>query len=284
MKRLVVSLIVTVILITFTLCSCSPVYQYSISPESQPMSKWEADGFELYITDLYKGLLICYFTEKTIAYDVYFSAGNSIQLMDRRPQDVVFEDNVLYSDAYEKPGYTVAIGSYHPSSKTKCTMTIEGSPVKTSCFSKEQELVFRRTATDLTAYQIPTIEIDANFTNCPIYSIGSKWISHDGNITIDIEGQLRPYKSYAIGKIAINGQTDENIYIAFNEIDSVAYLGNLTTPKSFPLRYDTQLASDQWKCEFFEDYFVATVICSNYYEPGDILTFTLVRTPTNSTE
>ena len=270
MKK-VISFIFVVVLIALTLYSCGPAYKNSISPKKQPMTKWVAEEFELYVTDTNKGLMICNFNEKTIAYDVAFLHGSDMLLMDRRPQDVVFEDNVIYSDSYEKPGYSVAIGSYTPSSETSFRVKLEGAHIKTSYFSKE--LVFKRVATDLKTEDIPVIETDIDFNNSPIYSIGSKWISNDDNISIYIEGELKPYDSYAIGKVAIKGQEDKDIYIAFNEIDSTAYLGFLKNPNAIGLVYDVELASDKWNCEFFKDYFVATIISSNYYENGTVLVF-----------
>ena len=270
MKK-VISFVLVLICITSMLCACGPVYQNSISPQNQPMTKWVADGFELYITDTDKGLMICDFAEKTIAYDVAFMPGNEMLLMDRRPQDVIWEDNVLYGDhGYENPGYSIAGGAYVSTSKTVFRVELDGHYIKTSDFP--EKLVYRRVAENIKAEDIPVIEIDANFGYCPIYSIGSLWASEDKNVLIEIDGQLEPYGSYAIGKVTVNEQA-ENIYMAFNEINSTAYMGPLKDPNAIGTVYDTALATDEWKCEFFEDYFKATVVRSDYYEDGTVLVF-----------
>ena len=253
--------------VVFSLFSCL-IRDRVGDPTHQPMSKWTSDGYEFYVIDSQKGFLICNFEDKTVAYDVVFRYPGVMNLLDRRPQEVTFPDDIIMSDAYENPGYDVAIGTYHFSSDSAFGVTFRGAVVATDF--PNDKIIFRRVATNLSPDDIPTIEIDSNFTYCPIYSIGSSWHSSDGRISIDVEGTLYPYDSHAFGRVTIADHATPNLCIFFSEITSSAYLGVSEVMNG----YGDIVASDIWKCEFFEDRFVATVISSDYYESGTVLEFT----------
>ena len=74
------------------------------------------------------------------------------------------------------------------------------------------------------------------------------------------------------GEVTILGDTETKMYMKFHEYNSMAYLGQFEDDSAFS-RIDVRQTKEQWHCEYYEDYFIATVVCSERYSPGQIFRF-----------
>ena len=273
MKKSFITLVLIVMVAVIT-SSCS------INPGSQVMTKWEAEGFELYITEPYKGILVWKREDSSVAYNFEFAGGDDIFLFDRRQQFVNLEDyfdyEFLNQEEVEYQGYIAAIASYTMQSESEFFCTIKDYLISTQQFPMNT-LTFRRTATGLTERDIPQIELGESYEHCPVYSLGSKWISDDHMVTIEMEdrfyGSIAPYHRCPVGKITLMDGTASEYNIVFNELDSRAYVGEMKYSGGYGESYNISNASDIWECAFLEGEFTATVILSDYYEVGTVLTF-----------
>ena len=282
MKKML-SILIAVLIAMIPLTSCFPYtlsypYKASISPFSQSMTKWEADNFEMYITDREIGLLVWHDGETTYFYDIHFTFSSmDILVFDKHFENTdpqtYYTVNELGGQQY---GCIAAAGSYDPETPELCTISFDHSAEYGAQFPVES-LAFRRVATDLTADDFPEIKLDTAYENCPMYSLGSKWISEDRRITIVMEegyvtSSYGHYRS-PVGSVTVAGDPVEGVYIAFSEHGSQAYVGSIFPTPVINNCYDVSLASDIWECKYAEDSFTATVVCSKYYEPGDTIVF-----------
>ncbi len=291
MKKFVCMIFLAVsLLVTSTSCVLSDFLdtlwenQNRIEPANQIMTKWEAEDFELYITRQGAGLLIWNRDDKEIAYDIElwgnFSTGYYGFLFDRRQQYVDFdyyaEKKVLGDEAYEYQGYLVSFLYYEPVNDTTFLLEFQDASFVTNSLS-EKKLRFQRTATGLTSDDVPDIAPSKEYENCPIYFLGSKWISEDNGIVIEMEKEfefITPiFHRCPIGTITILDSEKTNMQIIFSETDAQAYVGTLSTQDPQTKPYDITQASHIWQCEFYEEYFLATVISSDRYDEGTTIKF-----------
>lgn len=155
------------------------------------------------------------------------------------------------------------------SSETKCDIPELMLP---------NEIIMTRTQSDLNEEEFPEIEKNDNYDFCPTYRYGTKWQSDDDQVVInniDCFGNLA-------GKSSVTFTTEPNsvYYIAFFEVNSKAYLVRWENDSLSDFsEQEFRKATEEWQCEYFENYFTAQVIRSNYYEVGHTISFTLVEIP-----
>ena len=258
-KKVIVSFAILLILIT-TLPSCDPSGRnFAWHPTQTPMSKWVGENIELYVLPVdenYKGsLMIIDFGETKLTFYVRWHQNglSELSLHDKR----VMDSSIDYFAVASFYGKTVSETQYLLYSYDTYNLPDDLFPEK---------IMLNRVATDLSYEDIPVIKTDENYKFCPVYHRGTEWISIDNKTAI-----IAPVSSrYGIGKVIFDGAENEPLDVIFLEYDSTIYCGNWNSYSAVIL----EDAQEMWKCDYFEDYFVATVLCSDYYNVGESITFT----------
>lgn len=272
MKRLIALLFVLALLLA-SLTSCRyRGFNDSRHPSNQPMTKWGAEGIELYVLGPdQRSFMIVDCNGKKMTYFVTYGYG----------QIVVDDVHPLYykleTGEVEKGLITITLWNISLKTETKFKLydgviDVPGGGYDIPELMFAEELDFVRIATNLTEEDIPKIKIDEQYgLFCPKYRPVTQWISDDQQMTMDRR------------ICQLTSDPDTQFYINFFESNSSAYLTKITDENK---RDDTSSlvsqSTEEWKCEYFEDYFLATVVRSEYYEPGHVLTFTLLPPSTES--
>jgi hypothetical protein len=261
-------------------------YSSDFLPHYQPMTKWETDDFELFVVNMYKGVLVCHFPDKTEIYDLVFSthAMGIVYMLNENTKTEQSDSAHTTVDIIPPPSpdkcilFSAIVYGENFFSWTETSFEARFAPVTIDMgLFPSEDVIFRRTEVNLTEDDIPRPEIEKDESN-PIFKIGSQW-KNDTGLTIDMPKEyirrLPEYTEYfyPIGKVNNLPYSNQEFSIIFSIFDSRAYI--VSTPEQYSV-YDITTAQEVWDCEFFEDYFIATVQESPYYEPGTILRFSLI--------
>lgn len=240
-----------------------------------PMTKWEADGYELYVKEQDKGVLVCHLKDGekiALDLDLYMYSACAV---DKRKSVVSVSDGQDESDGY----LTIAKFSYTVSMTRRSVRlryyTYRDFPdIRPEFIPEDGEIKFRLTATDLSETDIPTVEYDEAGDGCPVYSPGSVWQSDDGKITFCME-QTRYYLDCPVGKATIEGTDSGDYEVVFRPTSSTMYLGKLLSEDG--REYDTAHAQEKWQCEYSENSFTAEATKSDRYPVGTVITFSRIK-------
>lgn len=259
------------------LCSCNMLSR-KCHPTKFPMSKWEADGIQLYILEENinngKDLLFIDSGETTLVFDVIWHGNGLWQLeaLDRRVPTVKGDSTCNE----ELRPHSFGAFELKILDENSCTLEIS-SPSSIPEEVITNKIVLHRTTMDLSKDDIARIQNDAKYDFCPTYRYGSKWISEDKQISVEVLQQK--HAELGIGEVVFADSPDAKFYMKFLEYGSMAYIGEIGT-----LHFDVRQAKERWKCEYFKDYFMATIISSEYYQTGHILRFERCNTGDGSPE
>ena len=265
-KAFALLLLLSILLVTLSSCN---LFWMDKHPANQEMTKWEGDGLELYIGQLGQDRLLINRGSEKWVFDVTWH-GNGLAIMGladtRRP--TVPEDMRFAPEHIFVAGYIVSL---RPNGTALLTYQGDASYYK-GLFPEKAKL--RKTAENLTIEDFPLVDNKENdsYRFCPIYHFGTNWISDDGNVRISM------FDSNNI-RTTFSGEEDW-LYSEFIELDSMFYAGE--RKKDLPYNLPLSAMQEHWQCEYFEDYFIATVIQSERYETGETITFRKEISPTKS--
>ena len=262
------------ILLSVILCGCN-LTKNEWHPIKSVMSKWEGDGIELYILDddinNGKDLIFIDSGDGKLVFDVLWQGNGlwNLEMLDRRmPKNE--DGSTLDGDLHE-----------HTAGSFGLTILKEGSCLLkpyVTCHIPENmlsdKIVLQRTVTDLNPEDIPEIKLNDKYGFCPTYRYGSQWLSEDEQISISILPQKKA--ELGIGKILFDKEPNADLYIKFHEYNSMAYVGGFSE-NTHNFYVNIRDAQEQWQCEYFEDYFTATVVCSGRYPTGQVIRFNRIQ-------
>ena len=268
MKKPLVFIAALIILLT-SLTSCTYITKFdTCHPTNYPMSKWAGENIELYIVDNAimdnpYSIMIVDYGDKKISYNVWWHQNYLTCLSIRDTREGVYVEE-------EPPSY--GENNYHYVSgwdielidETHCKL-INGPEF--ADLELPEEVILTRVATDLTKEDFPQIDIDERYSFCPTYYYGTKWRSDDGQFQVEIKSHS------ATGALTVASDTEAKLWMRFLESNSSVYVLKENTGLGYLNESDI---TEHWRCEYFENYFVATVIRSEYYEPGQVITFNRV--------
>ena len=256
---------------------------------AHPMTKWEADGYELYLRNRegdFDGILVCHLENgKTVMYDVDIGRID-IGVVDTRTPIGAIPGNTMESNSnsYCYLGYF----EYNMSiSKRSFRLKYSGnddgvSPEWLWEGAPEKELKFKLTKKNLKKEDIPELEFDPALDYCPVFFPGSEWLSDDGKVSIATKTwsidspEFYAQEQSLAGKATFLGENPEEYSVVFGQLDTKLYIGNLLSDQEDAI-CDRTLAKEVWQCEYAEDHFVAEVIKSDRYPVGTILVFTKTK-------
>ena len=287
MKKIVV-LLMMLSTFFFQLTSCSHIRKYdSCHPVNHPMSKWEGDAeglhFELYIGDEeHRDFMVVDYGNKKIFYLVWWHRDYASQMSIRDKREFIGDVEHSYTNTHQAISYwnidLVKEDCFKMSGH-------EGQGTIGECKIPElmlpNEVTMTRVLEGLFENDFPQIEQDDSYKFCPIYRRGTQWVSDDNQFEICID--TKPHSNDDISEVVFTADQNAKFFVKFFEVESKAYLIKQENESAkFFTKYSFTSATEEWKCEYFEDYFLATVIRSEYYEPEHILTFTLLPSSTES--
>lgn len=264
MKKVIVSFsILPILIITFFSCDLSG-RNFAWHPTQTPMSKWVGENIELYTLPLdenRKGdLMIVDFGETKLAFYVRWHQNGlrELSLYDKQGIDLWENDSYDYFWVAGFDGKTISETQYLLYSYDTYNLPDDPFPEK---------IMLNRVATDLSYEDIPEIKTDENYKFCPIYQKGTEWISSDNKTVIVTTASSQ----HGIGNAIFDNAKNEPLDVIFSKYNSTIYCGNwdFQDPSSI-----LKEAKEIWKCEYFEDYFIATVEYSDHYKAGASITFT----------
>ena len=225
-------------LLLFSVTSCIKPTGDWRSPDSQPMTKWVAEGIELYMLDpISDSFMIVNYGGTKMFFEVTFDWPSFYN--DERWTMIIWDreysNTHTSADCLDSRGETCDLGRRIYSSlfegdvelisRTKCRVTMRhceisggGYDVPELMFPKE--LVFTRVAKNLTNEDIPTMERSEQYADCPIYRGLSHWISDDSKMILWI-GRRR-YKCQLVGEQEIE------LHANFFESNSSVFLTKIT--------------------------------------------------------
>lgn len=283
-----VALLSFLLVVLLLVSSCSHIRKYdSCHPVNHPMSKWEGDAdglhFELYIGDEeHRDFMVIDYGNEKISYLVWWHQNYLSQMTINDIRESSLDEN-------ESPVHQVLNlrrGSWDIELIDETHFKFihglaEISDAKSYIPEAmlPNEIVMTRIQSKIGDENFPSIEKDENYDFCPTYRYGTQWISDDNRIIID---NIESSGTYTAGtsKVIFADEPNAVYYIGFFELDHKAYLMKWEEDSLFYFSKSKFVKStEEWQCEYFENYFTARVIRSEHYEPGHILTFTLVETP-----
>ena len=283
-----VALLLFILTLFPSLFSCRDIRKFdSCHPVNHPMSKWEGDAkgvhFELYIGDKeHKDFMIIDYGNKKISYLVWWHQNHLSQMTINDIRESSLDENESHVHQVlhlRRGGWDIdLIDETH-------FKFVRGSaefPDATSNIPEvmlPNEIVMTRIQSKISNENFPSIEKDKAYDLCPTYRYGTQWVSDDNKIIID---NIESGGTYTAGtsKVIFAQEPSSVYYVGFFELDYKAYLMKWEEDSLFYFSNSKFVKSkEEWQCEYFENYFTARVIRSEHYEPGHILTFTLVETP-----
>lgn len=278
MKRLIALFFVLALLST-SLTSCltrSRLMDDSRHPLNQPMTKWGAEGIELYVLGPDQdSFMIADFNGKKMTY--FVSLDSSLfAVEDLHPVYYKLETGELETLRTIIREWSISLKTETKFELSHGATAVPGGGYDIPELMFAEEIEFVRIATNLTEEDIPKIKIDEQYgLFCPKYRSGTQWISDDHQMTI---------KSGFKDICQITSDPNTQFYINFFESNSSAYLTKITdeNKSDYSRSSIVSQSTEEWKCEYFEDYFLATVVRSEYYESGHVLTFILLPPSTES--
>lgn len=276
-----------------SLSSCMHIKKYdSCHPVNHPMSKWEgyAEGvqFELYIgDDEYKDFMVIDYGNKKISYLVRWHRNYASQISITDVRESFVDEN----KSPVKQTLNLPRGSWDIELIDEIHFKFVRGSVKVpdaTCDIPEvtlpSEIVMVRIPSEISSENFPQIEKDEAYDRCPTYRYGTQWISDDNKVIID---NIKSSGTYTAGTSKVTFVEEPNLVylIGFFELDYKVYLTKWEQDSLFYFSKSEFLKStEEWQCEYFENYFTARVVRSEHYDPGHILTFTLLETPLDSKE
>lgn len=289
-KKSLAGICLFALLLTF-LTSCTSWFYtwfYGKKPWCQPMTKWAAEGIELYVLQtagdeksVYDAIMIAHYGDTRMFYDVSIHPYHIEKGYGMTISDIHETASYLSEPSVSSPSrFPIYYGDVEPISDTEFRVTLSdceifggGYDIPELMFPKE--LTFTRVAENLTEADIPEITLDQQYEFCPTYRAYSRWISNDLQMTLYVYVLTNVDKRT---KCQLSGDSDVSFYVNFFESSSSVFLTKITEENvNAPDKsLITSNSGEEWRCEYFEDYFLATVIRSEYYEAGHVLTFTLL--------
>lgn len=277
MKKTLAFFTVLIILLT-SLTSCSNIEKHATChPVSYPMSKWAGENIELYIVDPDimdnpKDLIFVDYGDKKLAYYAQWECNYQVILNICDIREFAFsEKGKTYKNCNGIARWDIELID-----KTHCKL-INGP--KYSEFGLPEEVILTRVATNLTKEDFPQIDIDEQYSFCPTYYYGTNWISDDSQFEVNFD--ILGFNSNGVGIVNIDSNPEIKYYMYFLESNFSVYVSQKKTALGYLNESDI---TEHWQCEYFENYFVATVIRSEYYEPGQVITFNRVMPEEDATE
>ncbi len=116
------------------------------------MTKWETNGFELYVTEIGRGLLIADCEDGERYYDVKFLAPSTMMAFDIRSTD---RENLYRNIGEVGNECSQAYWDMKNMYESKFTTTAEEDNMFVKAGMMPQEVIFYLTATELTFNDIP---------------------------------------------------------------------------------------------------------------------------------
>ena len=275
MKKAIAFFLVLLI-VPSVLCSCNNLWP-DLHPGNQPMTKWEGDGVELYISSgIDPDILIVTDGEQKYSFISEFGLNfyAALYLSDRRETAPTEEPSFsMIGDAPEwRP---VATYYVHVRPNGTCRLTLEFNYSSFFDGILPEEVILKKTADGLTPEDFPQFPFYENYAYCPIYDYDRNviWVSSDGRMTLDADPP--PY-------VTLHEEEGTILRVRFVDFDDMVYAGRCTD--EFDLYLPFSAMHEHWQCEYFEDHFVVTIIQSEYYEVGETVTFTKVKAPAEPSE
>lgn len=288
MKKLFrfVSIVLAMFTFAMSLSGCL-IRNYDKLASNFPMTKWEADGYELYIGDNIElgGVLVCHLNDgRTVTYTADIGMFGITIADTRKP---IFEVPPFTGEVlkYYQLGYfKYKIGFFRSSFTMKYCSNNDGlSPEWLWDGAPEKELKFKLTQRNLNKDDIPKVEFDPALDYCPVFYPGCEWLSDDGKVAIRTEtaedrkvsesDELYYYKQPFAGKATFSGESSEKYDVVFGQLDTKIYIGNLLSGETDSTICDRSVAGEIWECEYLENGFTAKVIKSQRYEIGTVIRF-----------
>ena len=285
MKRVATALVFTLIL-SLLLSSCDYLKFDTCHPTNQPMSKWEGDAeglhFELYIGEgELEDFMVIDYGNKKIPYLVCWYKSYLTQMTVSDIRESVLNQEM---PAYEQnPHLLMSAWNINLINETCFKITNDPTPpsnikCKIPELSLPKEIIMTRVENGLSEEDFSQIARDEAYDLCPIYRYGTQWVSDDNKVIINLVADTDI-------KITFAEEPNSAYHIYFSEVDYKAYLIKWEEYSLFYFSDQIFLsATEEWQCEYFENYFRARVIRSEHYEPGHIITFTLVEQSPTPTE
>ncbi len=289
-KAVAASLLLIAVLLS--LSSCIHIIKFdSCHPVNHPMSKWEGDAeglhFELYIGDEeHEDFMVIDYGIQKISYLVFWHQNylSQMSLNDVRECTLDENESPIHQSLNLKRSYwdIELIDETHFKFVAHGAVEIADVTSNIPELMMPNEIVMTRTQAEINKENFPQIERDESYSLCPTYRYGTQWVSDDNKVIIEnIESRYN--LSAGTSKVTFVEEPDSVYYIGFFELEHKAYLLKWEEETYFTASKFVH-SKEEWQCEYFENYFVARVIRSEHYEPGHILTFTLVDTPLDSNE
>lgn len=286
----VLSLFLAVLL---SLSSCRHIRKYdSCHPVNQPMSKWEGDAeglhFELYIGDEErKDFMVIDYGNKKISYLVCWHQNYASQMSINDVRESSVDENkspVNQILNLRRGGWDIELIDETHFKFVHGSVEIPDATCDIPEVMLPNEIVMTRTQSEIGNENFPQIEKDEAYDRCPTYRYGTQWVSDDNKVIID---NIESSGTYTAGtsKVTFADEPNSVYFIGFFELDYKVYLMKWEEDSLLYFsKSEFVKSTEEWQCEYFENYFTARVVRSKHYEPGHILTFTLVETPLNSKE
>lgn len=285
MKKSVV-LLSFLLVVLLLLSSCSYIRKYdTCHPAKQPMPKWEGDAeglhFELYIGDEeHEDFMIIDYENKKLSYLVWWHQNYLSQMTINDIRESSLDESISPADQV----LHLLRGSWDVELIDETHFELIHGPEEfpdAICDTPEatlpNEIVMTRTLSDLGNENFPQIGRDEAYDLCPTYRYGTQWISDDNRVVIN---NIESSGTHTAGtsKVTFTEEPNSVYLIGFFELDYKACLMKWEEDSLFYFSKSNFASStEEWQCEYFENYFTARVIRSEHYEPGHILTFTLVE-------
>ena len=288
MKKLFkyVSIVLALFTFAMSLSGCL-IRNYDKLAPNFPMTKWEADGYELYIGDNIElgGVMVCHLEDgKTVTYAADIGMFG-ITIADTRKPILEAPHSAGEVSKYYQLGYfKYNIGLFRSSFTMKyCSNNGGLSPEWLWDGAPEKELKFKLTQRNLNEDDIPKVEFDPALDYCPVFYPGCKWLSDDGKVSIRTEtaesrkeceeDDFYYYRQPFVGKATFSEESLEEYDVVFGQLDTGIYIGSLLSGENDSTICDRSTAEEIWECEYFEDGFTAKVIKSQRYEIGTVIRF-----------
>ena len=288
MKKLFrfVSIVLAMFTFAMSLSGCL-IRNYDKLAHNFPMTKWEADGYELYIGDNIElgGVLVCHLKDgRTVTYTADIGMFGITIADTRKPIFEVPPFTGEVSKYYQLGYFKYNIGFFRSSFTMKYYSNNDGlSPEWLWDGAPEEELKFKLTKRGLKKDEIPKVEFDSALDYCPVFYPGQEWLSDDEKVSIRTEtaesrkvsesDELYYYRQPFAGKAIFSGESSEEHDVVFGQLDTKIYIGSLLPGETDSTICDRSIAEEIWECEYFEDGFIARVIKSQRYEIGTVINF-----------
>lgn len=266
-KKFKLLLIILSSVITLSSCNLTKTEWH---PTRFPMSKWEGDNLTLYILnqDINNGtdLILIDLGEEKLTFDVWWH-GNGLWNLDIIDRNVPTTENAPQLSGISERR---SVGSFDLKilDEKHSELRVYSPEDIPEDFFPNDKIVLECTATDLKKEDIPIIDTN-DYSFCPTYCYGSLWLSEDKQISIKILPQKKA--EHGIGEVTFSNDPNVVEYMKFARFNSSAYIGEFGENELF--YFNIRNANEEWKCEYSEDSFIATVVHSHRFKQGEVFSF-----------